>query len=171
MKLIELKKTLADHAEKAVRFVLPTGSSVPPHAHVTEVAQVDKRFIDCGGTARTESICRMQTWFADDTEHRLSAGKLLKILEKSRSIIADDQLEVEIEHEAPFISQFPIEVVEARDGSVIFRLGIKHTDCLAKDQCGAPKSITSKAGYNLAEFAPLPSLRRVEEKSCCGGAC
>ena len=86
MKLIELKKTLADHAEKAVRFVLPTGSSVPPHAHVTEVAQVDKRFIDCGGTVRTESICRLQTWFADDTEHRLSAGKLLKILEKSRRI-------------------------------------------------------------------------------------
>ena len=76
MNLAELKETLARHATKTVRFVLPTGSKVPPHAHVTEVAQVDKRFIDCGGTERTDSVCRLQTWFQDDTEHRLTAGSV-----------------------------------------------------------------------------------------------
>jgi hypothetical protein len=159
MKLNELKAILAKHTEKNVRFVLPTGTKVPPHAHVTEVAQVDKRLIDCGGTMRTDSRCRLQTWFQDDTDHRLSAEKLLQILEKSRSVVTDENLEVEVEHEAPFIAQFPIEGIETTKGSLIFKLGIKHTDCLAQDRCLPPKS------SRLVKFAGLPSLQAV---GCCG---
>lgn len=159
MKLSELKKLLAEHQEKTVRFVLPTGTKVPPHAHVTEVAQVDKRFIDCGGTMRTDSLCRLQTWFQDDTDHRLSAGKLLQILDKSRSVVTNDDLDVEVEHEAPFISQFPIEGIEATNGSLIFKLGVKHTDCLAQDRCLPPKN----AGK--VKFAGLPTL---QVAGCCG---
>jgi hypothetical protein len=81
------------------RIVLPTGSKAPPHAHVTEVAPIEKKFIDCGGTFRTDSVCRLQTWFADDTNHRLTAGKLLAILDKSASFLKSDGLEVEVEHE------------------------------------------------------------------------
>ena len=153
MKLQELKELLVQHRALELRFVLPTGSKIPPHAHVTEVAQVDKKFIDCGGTARTDSICRLQTWFQDDTDHRLTAGKLLGILEKSRSIIQDDALEVEVEHEAPFISQFPITTAIAEGASLFLHLGVKHTDCLAKDRCLPPKLASG------AEFKPLPSLR------------
>jgi hypothetical protein len=80
MILSELKKLLAENTYRNIRFVLPTGSKIPPHAHVTEVARMDKKFIDCGGTFRTETHCRLQTWFADDTDHRLTAGKLLAIL-------------------------------------------------------------------------------------------
>lgn len=162
MKISELKGILAEHEQKKVRFRLPTGSSVPPHAHVTEVAQVDKRFIDCGGTARTESLCRLQTWFADDTEHRLTAGKLLKILELSRGIIEDESLEVEIEHEAPFISQFPIESTEVKGDGLVLVMGVKHTDCLAKDRCAPPKE---KGGF---DFMRLPAIK---ETACCGGGC
>jgi hypothetical protein len=162
MNITELKQILADNPDKVVRFSLPTGSSVPPHAHVTEVARIDKSFIDCGGTSRTESICRLQTWFADDTEHRLTAGKLLKILNLSANIVKDDGLDVEIEHEAPFISQFPIASVKTNDTSVSFELGIKHTDCLAKDSCAPPKR------EGLFKIEPLPSLK---ETACCGGGC
>lgn len=163
MTITELKKLLAENQEKTIRFILPTGSKVPPHAHVTEVAQIDKRFIDCGGTARTDSLCRLQTWYADDTEHRLTAEKLLKILGKSREIIKDESLEVEIEHEAPFISQFPIESAEARDDSLVFKLGVKHTDCLAKDRCLPPPAASREF-----KFTPLPALK---ETACCGGSC
>ena len=162
MNITELKSLLSEHADKMVRFVLPTGSSVPPHAHVTEVAQIDKRFIDCGGTERTESLCRLQTWYADDTEHRLTAGKLLKILDLSRTIIENDSLEVEIEHEAPFISQFPVAKTEARTDSLVFHLGLKHTDCLAKDKCGVPQQSVA------LDFPALPSLK---ETACCTGKC
>ena len=160
--MTELKAALTKHPEKVVRFVLPTGSKVPAHAHVTEVARIDKSFIDCGGTARTEAVCRLQTWFADDTEHRLTAGKLLKILVMSDGIIRDDGLDVEIEHEAPFISQFPILSVEATGGVLVFNLGVKHTDCLAKESCLPPKPTSA------IQFKPLPSLK---ETTCCGGAC
>ena len=162
MNLSTLKKILADHPDQLVRFVLPTGSSVPPHAHVTEVARIDKSFIDCGGTYRTESVCRLQTWFADDTEHRLTAGKLLKILNLSGNIVKDDNLEVEIEHEAPFISQFPIEGLAGKRSSLVFQLGIKHTDCLAKESCTPPKQ------QNTIQFDRLPSLK---ESACCSGGC
>src|SRR5580698_3223760 len=108
MQLSKLKKTLSENANRNIRFILPTGSKIPPHAHVTEVARIDKKFIDCGGTQRSESICRLQTWFQDDNDHRLTAGKLLTILSKSAAFFDTDDLEVDVEHEAPFIAQFPI---------------------------------------------------------------
>ena len=101
MFLAEFKKLLAENAARNIRFILPTGSKVPPHAHVAEVARMDKKFIDCGGTFRTETLCRLQTWFADDTDHRLTAGKLLGILEKSAAFLETDDLEVDVEHESP----------------------------------------------------------------------
>src|SRR4051812_3145698 len=138
MNLAELKKYLAEHSEKQIRFLLPTGTKVPLHAHVTEVARIDKRFIDCGGTFRTESLCRLQTWFQDDTDHRLTAGKLLAILKKSESFLESDAMEVDVEYEAPFVSQFPIVSIEAREDSLLLHLGIKHTACLAEDRCLPP---------------------------------
>src|ERR1700761_1511911 len=108
MLLSEFKKSLAGNPDRFIRFILPTGTKVPPHAHVTEVARIDKRFIDCGGTQRTESSCRLQTWFQDDTDHRLKSGKLLAILDKAGSFLETDDLELDVEHKAPFIAQFPI---------------------------------------------------------------
>jgi hypothetical protein len=149
MILSELKKLLAENTYRNIRFVLPTGSKVPPHAHVTEVARMDKKFIDCGGTFRTETLCRLQTWFADDTDHRLTAGKLLAILDKSASFLEADDLEVDVEHEAPFVSQFPISIVE---------LGIKHTACLAEDKCLPP---------NLNKSSILTRLPDFKQNKCC----
>src|SRR5271170_6059940 len=123
MMLFELKKLLAENTRQNIRFVLPTGVKIPPHAHVTEVARMDKRFIDCGGTFRTETSCRLQTWFADDTDHRLTAGKLLAILEKLASFLETENLEVDVEHEAPFVSHFPIEKVEVDGEALSIRLG------------------------------------------------
>ncbi|MFN7141929.1 MAG: DUF6428 family protein [Limisphaerales bacterium] len=148
MKLAELKQQLTQHFNKTVRFVLPTGTKVPPHAHVTEIARIDKRFIDCGGTRRTETTCRLQVWFQDDTDHRLSAGKLLTILGKS-DFFENDDVEVDVEYEAPFISQFPVTLVEAEESSLVIRLGTKHTACLAEDKCLPPRPL----------FRPLPTLK------------
>lgn len=156
MKLSEFKQTLSAHPAAEVRFVLPIGTKVPPHAHVTEVARIDKRFVDCGGTFRTESVCRLQTWFQNDTDHRLSAGKLVGILEKAGSFLGNDDLEVDVEYEAPFISQFPIASVEAEDGLLVIHLGIKRTACLAEDKCLPPKRVT---------FEPIPSFK---SSKCCG---
>src|SRR3954467_12967011 len=112
MKLCELKIELASHKDWNVKFVLPSGESVPVHAHVTEVARIDKRYVDCGGTFRTDSYCRLQTWVADDLKHRLTAGKLLGILNKAADFLATEDIDVDVEHELGVITQFPLESVK-----------------------------------------------------------
>ena len=158
MLLSEFKKVLSENLRRNIRFILPTGSKIPPHAHVTEVARIDKKFIDCGGTRRTETICRLQTWFQDDTDHRLTGGKLLAILEKSASFLETEDMEVDVEHEAPFISQFPIEAVSMEDESLVIRLGVKHTACLAEDKCLPPNL------NKISLLTPLPSFGKGK---CC----
>jgi hypothetical protein len=138
MKLRELKSELARQPGALLRFVLPGGAGIPAHAHVTEVARVDKRFIDCGGTLRNDSCCRLQTWFSDDLNHRLTAGKLAGILEKAAPILGPDDLDVDIEHEVGFISQFPLASVERIKDELVLHLTQRHTACLAPDKCLPP---------------------------------
>lgn len=166
MKTSELMKSLAEFPEHTLRFVLPTGTKIPPHAHVTELARVDKRFVDCGGTFRTESTARLQTWLADDTAHRLNAVKLLGIMQKGAGLFGSEDLSIEVEHEAPFISHFPIETVEEHKGSLFVRLGTKHTACLAEDKCGVGENscATPAQKTNAIFFRPPPSLQK---SNCC----
>lgn len=137
MNITELKNVLGLHPDKGLKFVLPDKTTIPAHFHITEVGHVQKDFIDCGGTRRSVASCVLQAWVAaNDEEHALSAGKLGSILKLAGKILPSDELEVEVEFEAPYISQFPIESAEAAGDAVIFYLTTKHTDCLAKEQCG-----------------------------------
>ena len=158
MKLNELKAALARHPETTLRFVLPNGESVPAHAHVTEVARIEKRFIDCGGTLRNDLMCRLQTWTANDYEHRLTAGKLLGILNKAGSFLATDNMEVDVEHEVQFISQFPLDSVAFDGSQLLLKLTERHTACLAMDKCGV------QPGNESILFKPLPV---VQPSKCC----
>jgi len=163
MKVIELKNELKKFPEANVRFVLPNQESIPAHAHVTEVARIDKRFIDCGGTLRNDSLCRLQTWFSDDLDHRLTAGKLAKILDKAGPILQSDDLDVDIEHEIGFITQFPLASVEVLPNEIILRLVERHTACLALDKCkpaAAPLSDLNPMKFNFRENQP---------SACCAG--
>jgi len=162
MKLSELKKSLSQHPGANIRFHLPNGDFVPAHAHVTEVARIDKTFVDCGGTLRNDSLCRLQTWFADDVDHRLTANKFLKILEKAKSFLVSDVLEVDVEHEVEFISQFPLESVEVLQDEIILHLAERHTACLAMEKCLPPARPAS-------DFNPLKFNFREQSASadCC----
>ena len=162
MKLSELKNHLSRQPDMNLRFRLPDGNLVPAHAHVTEVARIDKRFVDCGGTLRNDAFCRLQTWFADDIDHRLTAGKLLKILDKAKSFLASDDLDVDVEHEAVYISQFPLESIEALPEGIIFHLGLRHTACLAMDKCLPPAKPASEFNPLKFNFHGQP-----ESAGCC----
>ncbi len=135
MKLSIFKEALQQSPNLQLRFVLPDGDLVAAHAHITEVGRIDKTFIDCGGTVRKVSTCSLQAWVADDTDHRLEPGTLATVLDKAASILADEDLEMEIEYEDCQISQFPVENVSVQGDDLKFYLGTKHTDCLAKDVC------------------------------------
>jgi hypothetical protein len=158
MKLNELKAVLAQHPETTLRFILPNGEAVPAHAHVTEVARIEKQFIDCGGTMRHDLMCRLQTWTANDYDHRLTAGKLLGILNKAGSFLATEDIEVDVEHQVQFISQFPLEAVEVDGSQLLMKLTERHTACLALDKCGVPPTT------NPILFKPLPTFSQAK---CC----
>lgn len=140
MHISQLVRALQNNTEATIRFRLPSSELAPAHAHVTEVARVSKRFIDCGGTLREESTCRLQTWVADDLDHRLTAGKLAKIIEKARSILGEDDLEVDIEHDMGFVTQFSLSGVTRGGGELILNLQGRNTACLAPEVCCPPQS-------------------------------
>jgi hypothetical protein len=138
MKTSTFVSTLKEVPLLNLRFVLPDGGIVPEHAHITEVGRVDKTFLDCGATFRKTSFLCLQAWVADDTHHRLSAGKLAEIIERAAPLFDGEDLDVELEYEDGLISQFPVQSVTPAGEWAFVQLGTKHTDCLAKDICLPP---------------------------------
>lgn len=130
MKLSEVKAVL-ENLER-VDFQFEDGTFVAEHFHVTEVGQVTKKFIDCGGTIREEIKVSFQLWNADDYEHRLKAGKLLNIIRLSeRKLgIVDSEIEVEVQGKETIGKYFL-----AFNGTH-FLLKNTLTACLAEDICG-----------------------------------
>ncbi|WP_019037580.1 DUF6428 family protein [Psychroflexus tropicus] len=127
-------KQVKTHLEtiNSLKFQLPDGSIVPSHFHVTEVGQVSKDFIDCGGTLRHEKVVNFQLWSADDKDHRLQPKKLKNIIQLSeKKLFIDDRLEVEVEYQGDTIGKYHLDF---KDGA--FHLVSTLTDCLAKDKCG-----------------------------------
>jgi hypothetical protein len=142
MNLAALKENLRRDPALHVRLVLPDGDPIPAEFHVTEVGHVVKRFVDCGGTVRRDETCLLQAWVAgNDSEHRLSAGKLSRILEVSAAIVPNEDLEVEVEYQPCCVAQYKIDRASFEDGELRFQLAHKQTDCLAREACGlAPQS-------------------------------
>ncbi len=132
----ELERALAAQPHAPLHLMLPGGAFVPAHFHVTEVGRVQKDFVDCGGTVRSSVSCVLQVWVANDTTHRLTAGKLAGILKLGAPLLKSDALPVEVEYETVAVSQYPLAGVELTPGGLLVHLGAKHTDCLAPDRCG-----------------------------------
>ena len=148
MKLSQVKAILKD--VKTISFQLPDNSLVPSHFHVTEVGEITKRFIDCGGTVRKETVVNFQLWNANDYDNRLHPEKLLKIIELSEKTLAIDDNEIEVEYQGTTIQKFGLDF----DGNQ-FLLTTKQTDCLAKDACGIPAE------------KPKVRLSEMSAQSCC----
>ncbi|MGB4773789.1 MAG: DUF6428 family protein [Daejeonella sp.] len=129
MKLSEIKTILS--TVNTVNFVLPNGTFVPEHFHVTEVGLVTKHFIDCGGTVRTEKVVSFQLWNANDTEHRLKPQKLINIIALSEKVLGIKDLDIEVEYQSETIGKYHLDF-NGKD----FVLVATQTACLAQDQCG-----------------------------------
>jgi len=155
MKITELQNAL--HEVGALNFKLPDNTYVPTHFHLTEIGLVTKHFIDCGGTERKEAVANFQLWVAEDTDHRLTPSKFLKIIDLSQKILKGEDLTVEVEFQQSTVGKFGLEY----DGQD-FKLTATHTACLAAETCGvdAPKKKVA-----LAELT--------SENACCtpGGGC
>jgi len=152
MTLSQVKAQLADRETFAIQ--LPDGTRVPAHFHVTEVGEVSKTFIDCGGTLRRERVACFQLWNADDYDHRLHPGKLVSIIELAERQLGLADLEVEVEYQgADSITKYGL--AAGPDG---FLLTGKKTACLALDACGVPepKKMVSLAGFTAKDSGCAP---------------
>jgi hypothetical protein len=156
MKLSQVKEALKNL--DAVRFILPNGTMVPVHFHVTEVGEITKKFIDCGGTVRNETVINFQLWEANDFDHRLAPQKLFNIIELSEKTLALTDGEVEVEYQAETIGKYGLEF----DG-VNFLLTTKSTNCLAQDKCGIPQE---KLKVSLADLNK-PQASCTPGPGCC----
>lgn len=137
MKISDMKQYLSELS--AISFRLPDGSYLPSHFHVTEVGLVTKHFIDCGGVERKETVANFQLWEADDYDHRLAPQKFLHILNLSKKILGDEDLNIEIEYQQNTIGKFGLDF-DGKD----FLLTTKQTACLAQDACGIPEKQLEK---------------------------
>jgi hypothetical protein len=155
MKLSEIKTQLGTLDN--VAFLLPNGTHVPEHFHVTEVGLITKNFIDCGGKVRKETVVNFQLWNANDFEHRLKPKKLLDIIALSEKVLGIEDYEIEVEYQAETIGKYDI----GFNGKE-FTLLNKQTACLAQDQCGIPPE---KQKLKLSEVQ--------SQSNCCppGGNC
>lgn len=144
MKLSRFKEILG--TLDGVVFQLEDGTNIPEHVHITEVGQITKHFIDCGGTLRKETLVNFQLWNANDLDHRLYANKLRHIMELSENQLEISDAEIEVEYQIQegikTIGKFGLEFNGAQ-----FVLKNKQTTCLAGDQCGIP---TEKPKFILA---------------------
>lgn len=149
MNISEMKDTLGKL--DAVHFKLPDGSYLPPHFHLTEIGLVTKKFIDCGGVRREETVANFQLWEAGDYDHRLAPQKFLHIINLSQKVLGIEDLPIEVEYQQNTIAKFGLDF----DGKN-FILTPKFTACLAQDACGIPDKDASPS-------CPTPSIK--------GGCC
>jgi len=118
-----LKRALAAAPELPLMVLWPDGDPIEACFHVTEVGRVQKDFVDCGGTVRRTVTCMLQTWVGEDTDHRITAGKLLKAFAHAGPVLGGgDELPVELEYEACNVSQFAVVAVEQEAERFVVRL-------------------------------------------------
>jgi hypothetical protein len=132
MLISAFKQTLSEL--DTLKFQLPNGVFVPAHFHITEVGNIMRNFIDCGGVQRQENKINLQLWVDSDTEHRLKPTNLLNILQLAEKQLGKSNVEVEVEYQQSTIGRYKL----AFDGAV-FQLINTQTACLAPDQCGIPQ--------------------------------
>jgi len=150
MKISQFKSALLlAKPEDNPQFLQINGLPVAAHYHITEIGLILKNFVDCGGVVRQERRASMQLWLANDTDHRMSAQKLLEIIEKAEQLFGLKDEELEVEFQGQTIETYGLAVQDFG-----FQFTIKKTTCLAPGHCGIPEEL-------------LPSDMQAPKTNCC----
>ena len=120
------------------RLFMDNGTVIPPYFHITEMGVKIKRYVDCGGTQRTNKNITFQLWTAEDFNHRITPSKILEVIEKIEETFLLEDLEIEIEYNTNTIGLYSLKPHPKKDLS--FVLIPKKTDCLAPDKCMVPET-------------------------------
>lgn len=123
---------------QGVSFTLPNQAVVAPHFHITEVGELNRKFIDCGGKIRTQTKINFQLWVDTDIEHRLTSTKLIGVINKAKRSLELPDVEIQIEYQGITIENYGVE--KALNG---FLLVPTTTACLAPEACLVEPVITN----------------------------
>src|SRR5438552_16178880 len=134
MTLRDLQGALEANPKTLPRFVLPNGDYVPPHAHVTEVGHVVRKFIDCGGLTGKEEKVVLQTHVGSDIDHRLRSDRFAKILRLGNRVIPGADLDVDIEYDCCVVAQYPIAEITPYGEHLNLTLQRGRTQCRARER-------------------------------------
>lgn len=162
--LNDLVTALEQESTEMIVPLLPGGEPVPAHFHVTEVARIQKDFIDCGGTVRHTLRGQLQLLVASDYDHRLSPKKLLKILESSQPILGDEPLPLYVEHGNDVAVSYVVSSLETLGSAILLHLEVPVTACLAPDTCGLDPQ---EARLDFVPVAATTPATAAAATACC----
>lgn len=127
------------------------GVQIPQHFHITEVGKTTRESIDCGGHPHKTVKATIQLYAANDIDHRLAPGKVISILQSTAQDLGlgDEEVEVEYQIDDNTVGLYGLEHINRK-----FYLTQRHTDCLAKEECGIPTAVLSDGADEGACCSP-----------------
>jgi hypothetical protein len=145
MKTQDFLILLEQHQDKALMFEYATNQFVGANYHITEVKHVTIDSVDCGSKTDFWKETIVQLWESPNEigkKDYMSVFKALSILKKvgkMKPYTLDAVLKVEYSNDAFHTAQLFINDYDIYGRNLVFKLGVKKTDCKAKDVCGAPE--------------------------------
>ena len=143
MQLFELQQQLENTQE--VLFYFEDGKTVAPHFHITELAWMEKSFLDCGYTLRKEGYWQLQLHLAQDYDHRLSPSQFRGIIQKGLEHWPHPKAAVTVEYQGDTIETYFLENPQGR-----LILQKTQTACLAPEACNLPEEKSKNTGAQCA---------------------
>ena len=131
--------------DKPLVFVNGDGDAIHPGYHLTEIKAAKFDTVDCGAEKNQWNETIMQLWVPERerTDEFMTAGKFLSIYEKVSQIIdVDPAAEVRFEYgdENFFPSNYHVESIFEKDGTLRVELRPPETTCKARDRRAAGAS-------------------------------
>ena len=148
--------TFFEHLDQVeeLTFVLPNGTYVPPHFHLTEVALVSKKFVDCGGTMRDENVISFQLWSADDYDHRLAPCRAYGIVERAQEALGFGNIDIEVEYQGDTIGRYGLAIRQRP-----FSPDCQTNRLPRKDKCGITETTSQHINRRVVRVLLFPRVR------------
>jgi len=158
MQTNELLEVLHTHKNKELLFEYLPGHFVGANYHITEVKNVTVDTVDCGGKSNFWKETIIQLWESPKEKDKtgfMSAFKALGILnkvDKIKPMEKDTEVKFEYSNEHFHTAQLFVNDCVYNEQKIILKLGVRKTDCKAKEACGV--AVESTAMNINASCAP-----------------
>ena len=152
MKTLEFLELLEANKSKSLLFEYTPGKLVGANYHITEVKNISIDSVDCGAGTDSWNETVIQLWESPSeigkTEFMTAfkASGILNKVDRMRSMDKDAELKFEYSNDHFHTAQLFVNDFSFTHENLIINLGVKKTDCKAKETCGVPIEVESEGG-------------------------